>query len=119
MQIDFCHFSVLFTVGFLFDFSEEEKVILFMSVRVKINARESSCLMKIDLFVFFYCTFRSEMAGNNNPQMIFSEEEKEILVDYVRANPALYSIQHKAYKNIELKNRLWETIGKKLNRSGK
>lgn len=56
--------------------------------------------------------------ARKNPDMDFREEEKEILIDFVRANPALYNLNHRRYKDTELKNRLWEAIGKKLNKTG-
>lgn len=56
---------------------------------------------------------------NKNPDMDFNENEKEILIDFVRNNPPLYSQPHARFKDTELKNRLWEEIGKSLNKTGK
>lgn len=49
----------------------------------------------------------------------FNKVEKEILIDFVRMNPRLYNLQHLRYKDKELKKRLWEQVGKRLNKSGK
>lgn len=56
---------------------------------------------------------------NKNPDLDFSENEKEILIDFVRNNPPLYRQQHERFKDTELKNRLWEEIGRRLNKTGK
>lgn len=43
----------------------------------------------------------------------------EKLIESVRAHVCLYDLGHKQYKNIVLKNALWESIGRELNQSGK
>lgn len=59
------------------------------------------------------------MSRKKNADLDFNETEKEILIDFVRNNPPLYSQQHAKYRDSELKNRLWQEIGRKLNKSGK
>lgn len=45
---------------------------------------------------------------------IFSLEEDEILIEYVRENEALYDFSNKRYADSMYKNTLWNTIGKKI-----
>ncbi|XP_072384300.1 uncharacterized protein [Diabrotica undecimpunctata] len=45
-------------------------------------------------------------------------ENDEILIDYVRKNEALYNIKHKDYRKSQLKQNLWEEIGAHLETTG-
>lgn len=56
---------------------------------------------------------------NRNTALFFTEDEKETLIEFVRQHEPIYKFRHPKYKDTELKNRLWEEIGRKLNRSGK
>lgn len=49
----------------------------------------------------------------------YTKMDVEKLIESVRAHVCLYDLGHKQYKNIVLKNALWESIGRELNQSGK
>lgn len=44
---------------------------------------------------------------------------KEMLIELVRSEPALWNKMEREYNNRELKPELWERIGKRLNITGK
>lgn len=50
--------------------------------------------------------------------MDFTAAEKETLINFARDHPPLYNQQHPKYKDRELKNRLWATIGETLGKNG-
>ena len=46
-----------------------------------------------------------------------SEEEKELVIDFLQQNPALYSKRLAAYKDTAAKERLWTEQARQMNRT--
>lgn len=54
-------------------------------------------------------------SANSQQSGVFIEQ----LMEYVYTYPVLYDLNHKDYKNIRKKDRIWEDIGKEMHESGK
>lgn len=48
----------------------------------------------------------------------FTLEQEEELIDYVKLHPALYNPEEQMYKNKMYRDRLWEELGTKWNKTG-
>lgn len=61
------------------------------------------------------------MASKNEKQQkedfVFTDEQRDILLDFVKSHEELYKVQHMKYRDTEHKERLWKEIGIKLNKS--
>lgn len=44
----------------------------------------------------------------------FTLEEEEKIVDFVKNNEVLFNVRHKAFRDAELKNRLWLELANEL-----
>lgn len=49
----------------------------------------------------------------------FTSDQEERLIDFVKSNPPLYNPRDSLYKNKSYRDRLWDDIGQKLEKSGK
>lgn len=52
-------------------------------------------------------------------RVYFSKEEDDQLIDLIKSNPPLFNIKLKSYKNITIKENIWQDIGNKMNKKGK
>lgn len=48
----------------------------------------------------------------------FTLEQEEELIDYVKLHPALYNPKEQMYKNKMYRDRLWEELGTRWNKTG-
>lgn len=48
----------------------------------------------------------------------FTTDQEEILIDFMKSNPPLYNPKDALYKNKSYRDRLWDDIGHKLEKSG-
>lgn len=65
------------------------------------------------------------METNNQPKtkrahtrLEFTRTQEEEIIDYVKLNPALYNPNVPLYKNKMYRDRLWEELGAKWNKTG-
>lgn len=56
------------------------------------------------------------MSGNAE---IWTSEDDETLIDFVKCNEPLYNVKCKQYRQAQLKQNLWNDIGTTLGKSGK
>jgi hypothetical protein len=48
----------------------------------------------------------------------FTEEDDELLIDLVSKHPLLFDLSVEEYKNSKKKDRVWDEIGRVLNKKG-
>ena len=48
----------------------------------------------------------------------WSNEDDEMLIDFVKVHECLYNVQLKDYRKTQMKQNLWNEIGKIINKTG-
>lgn len=61
--------------------------------------------------VFFLSPLEQMAQKQKHP---FTNEQKEVLIEFVKEHPCLYKLSDPMYKETEMKNRLWQEIAQKL-----
>ena len=51
--------------------------------------------------------------------MVLTDEEEETALEFLKSYPCLYNNGLRDYKKTDLKNKLWDDLAKKLNRTSK
>lgn len=51
-------------------------------------------------------------------QTKFTTQEEEMIIDFVKSNELIYNIEHKDYRQSEMKNRLWNELAQKIGKDG-
>lgn len=51
-------------------------------------------------------------------QIKFTSEDEERIIEFVKSNELIYNVQHKNYRDSEMKNRLWTEFAQKIGKDG-